>query len=331
METMWARQSLKTWTALIMVGIFLFVAQKSFFTKDRQDCPEQPHADILPNAHFRHVDVIRKKEEDTKVVAPATFQGDENVEEPFPIPADDVLKEMSLKNLSRLYHRFVDNVGVLCRNINRLGKLTDGGWEVCHDQRYRPPSECLVYSVGINNDFSFDDAIAREYGCEVHSFDPSMKTKSYRRSEKVSFHQIGISDTDVHIPEGQTGWEMRKLGSMKQELGHDKRRINVLKMDIEHWEWKVLPEAIATGFLDDVTTLDLELHSWIIEKGTYIYEPPAEIYMGYLKSLRQLHQLGFRIYLTHKNLGSCQFKSKFGMMRTSCQEIAMVQTKKRGL
>ncbi|XP_067652130.1 probable methyltransferase-like protein 24 [Haliotis asinina] len=321
----WTRQNCKTWTALIMVGIFVFLAQKSFFIKDRQICPkvvpsqQSAHVDILSKAHFRHEDVITKKEEDT------------NEEEPFPIPTDDILKEMSHENLSLLYHRFVDNVGVLCRNINRLGKLSDGGWEVCHDQRYRPPSDCLVYSVGINDDFSFDDAIANEYGCEVHSFDPSMKTKSYRRSEKVFFHQIGISDSDVHIPEGQTGWEMRSLGSMKKELGHDKRRINVLKMDIEHWEWRVLPEAIATGFLDDVTTLDLELHSWVIEKGTYIYEPPAEIYLGYLRTLRQLHQLGFRIFLTHRNLGSCQFKSKFGMMRTSCQEIAMVQTKKRGL
>ncbi|XP_071091622.1 probable methyltransferase-like protein 24 isoform X2 [Haliotis cracherodii] len=179
---------------------------------------------------------------------------------------------------------------------------------------------------GIKNDFSFDDAIAKQYGCEVHSFDPSMTQKSYRRSERVFFHRIGLSDVNVHIRANKTGWEMRTLGAIKQELGHAKRRVDVLKMDIEHWEWKVLPQAIASGFLDEVTTLDLELHSWIRNK-TYIYEVPAKDYLEYLRTLRQLHQLGFRIFLTHKNLGSCQFRSRFGMMRTSCQEIAMVQTK----
>ncbi|VDI18203.1 Hypothetical predicted protein [Mytilus galloprovincialis] len=50
--------------------------------------------------------------------------------------------------------------------------MTDGGWNVCHDKPYRPPVPCLVYSFGINNDFSFDDFIVKTYGCDVHSFDP---------------------------------------------------------------------------------------------------------------------------------------------------------------
>ena len=28
----------------------------------------------------------------------------------------------------------------------------------------------IIFSVG--DDFSFDDAVAQRYGCEVHSFDP---------------------------------------------------------------------------------------------------------------------------------------------------------------
>ncbi|XP_046356662.2 probable methyltransferase-like protein 24 [Haliotis rufescens] len=294
-------------TSLILIGIFLFLGYESaFFTVKRQHCPEE--------GYHKEVRVHE------------SFQRANNNDAPFQIPPDHILKTMPYEELTSLYHGFVNNVGVLCKNIVRLGKLTDGGWEVCHDQQYRPPNNCLVYSAGINNDFSFDDAIAKQYGCEVHSFDPSMKKKSYRRSEQVFFHNIGISAVDVYIPANKTGWEMRTLGAIKQQLGHAKRRVDVLKMDIEHWEWKVLPQAIASGFLDDVTTLDLELHSWIRNK-TFIYEPPAEIYLGYLRTLRQLHQLGFRIFLTHKNLGSCQFRSRFGMMRTSCQEIAMVQTK----
>ncbi|XP_071134989.1 uncharacterized protein [Mytilus edulis] len=54
--------------------------------------------------------------------------------------------------------------------------MTDGGWNVCHDKPYRPPVPCLVYSFGINNDFSFDDFIVKPYGCDVHSFDPRATT-----------------------------------------------------------------------------------------------------------------------------------------------------------
>ena len=32
-------------------------------------------------------------------------------------------------------------------------------------------TKCLVYSFGVGEDFTFDDAMAKR-GCEVHSFDP---------------------------------------------------------------------------------------------------------------------------------------------------------------
>ncbi|XP_071091621.1 probable methyltransferase-like protein 24 isoform X1 [Haliotis cracherodii] len=308
------------WTVgLIGAFIFLVTVKKlAIETKhDKEDALSRQDYEKSRIFKEGHDKKLLKKESDNEFI---------NNEDPFKIPSDDILKKMTYEEITSLYHGYVDNVGVLCRNIVRLGKLKDGGWEVCHDQQYRPPNNCLVYSAGIKNDFSFDDAIAKQYGCEVHSFDPSMTQKSYRRSERVFFHRIGLSDVNVHIRANKTGWEMRTLGAIKQELGHAKRRVDVLKMDIEHWEWKVLPQAIASGFLDEVTTLDLELHSWIRNK-TYIYEVPAKDYLEYLRTLRQLHQLGFRIFLTHKNLGSCQFRSRFGMMRTSCQEIAMVQTK----
>ena len=36
-----------------------------------------------------------------------------------------------------------------CASIERLGKITDGGWEVCEDSPYKPVAPCLVYSFGL--------------------------------------------------------------------------------------------------------------------------------------------------------------------------------------
>ena len=105
------------------------------------------------------------------------------------------------------------------------------------------------------------------------------------------------------------------------------RHIDVFKLDIETWEWKVLPELIKSRFLDNVTTLDLELHMTLNPSlFVWIYELDQNAYLRSLKTLLDLHQLGFRIFCTHRNL-ACYFKSKEGIERTSCQEVSMVKVR----
>lgn len=44
---------------------------------------------------------------------------------------------------------YVNGPQVACSRVERMGKLTDGGWELCDDPLYRPSSgDCLVYSYG---------------------------------------------------------------------------------------------------------------------------------------------------------------------------------------
>ena len=54
-----------------------------------------------------------------------------------------------------------------------------------------PPGSCTVYSIGINNEWSFDDDMEL-YGCSVYSFDPSMKDEEdqFDRSSKLHFYKI---------------------------------------------------------------------------------------------------------------------------------------------
>ena len=62
-----------------------------------------------------------------------------------------------------------------------MGNVGDGGWEICDDPAVRPAHDCIVYSFGINWDFTFDDYVAKVYGCHVYAFDPSMEMKQHNR------------------------------------------------------------------------------------------------------------------------------------------------------
>ena len=65
---------------------------------------------------------------------------------------------------------------------------------------------CVVYSMGINNNWSFDEAMA-EYGCRMFSFDRLMNgTDQYHcdHSRFIYFFYLGLSDRD-HVIDGDGG------------------------------------------------------------------------------------------------------------------------------
>jgi hypothetical protein len=68
-------------------------------------------------------------------------------------------------------------------HMKRKPSGLDGQKAVCliPAQVAPPAGDCVVYSFGINNEWSFDDNMKR-YGCQVYAFDPSMKAKDYDRS-----------------------------------------------------------------------------------------------------------------------------------------------------
>ena len=59
----------------------------------------------------------------------------------------------------------------VCQHEQRIGQLGDGGKWVCDPHRISGQKDCLVYSVGSNNDFSFEKSILEDIGqhCEIHT------------------------------------------------------------------------------------------------------------------------------------------------------------------
>ncbi|CAK8681484.1 unnamed protein product [Clavelina lepadiformis] len=182
----------------------------------------------------------------------------------------------------------------------------DGAYDVCVEKQFWPdrnPSgeKCLVYSFGINNDFTFDDAIA-QLGCEVHSFDPSMNLadKTVRKSG-VIFHKIGISNEDKD--RGFNGWKMRTLKTLLYELGHLDRHLDFLKVDTDRgdgtgFEDIVMQELLETGLYKCVRQFSFELHMpgpltqpRLLNRCRLLYH-----------QMRALNDGGWRLYNTTDNV-----------------------------
>ena len=126
--------------------------------------------------------------------------------------------------------------------------VIDGDKEVCLDKEFNiDPRRCIVYSFGIRNEWSFDDSMAW-YGCNVYAFDPTMNKQTHKRGNKISFYNIGISNTDgfITIRQQKNCKVMRFISIMEQLLGHDNNNVMIdyLKMDVEGAEVPFLEDVL---------------------------------------------------------------------------------------
>ena len=155
-----------------------------------------------------------------------------------------------------------------CRLTHHIGghvhpQGVDGQKAVCMDPLIRPEAntECLVYSFGISNEWTFDEA-AELMGCRIYAFDPSMNEKIHDHSPKIHFYPYGLGDRDERWnKDPNMNWTMKSLESVYYNLlKHEDRVIDYLKIDIESSEWIVLPQILSSGMMDRVRQLGLEVH-----------------------------------------------------------------------
>lgn len=121
-----------------------------------------------------------------------------------------------------------DTSKIIC-GLNELNKL--------HER-------CVVYSLGGNNQWQFELSMLEKTLCEIHTFDctgPLTRFKVPANDGRLHFHHVCITpysmNPDDPRPEGMVG-ESWTLLEMQQKLGH--KRIDLLKMDIEGFEFPIL-------------------------------------------------------------------------------------------
>lgn len=153
----------------------------------------------------------------------------------------------------------------------------NGAWNVVAGSLNQ--ASCIV-SVGVGNDISFDKAVLKEHSCRLFALDPTptgMRTieKHQPLPEGMSFHPIGLAAIDAIVafdepaPNGDASYHLsggestRKIEFPCQRLQtfmaeQNLIRVDLLKMDIEGFEYAVLYDIIRSRL--DVRQICVEFH-----------------------------------------------------------------------
>ena len=151
----------------------------------------------------------------------------------------------------------IDGQKAVCLDSDVRPERASGGWPVSVTKY----TECLVYSFGIHDEWSFDEAMEK-FGCRVYSFDPSMTSPNHNHTSKIHFYNLGLGDRDeTWYNDPKKNWTMKSLDSIYNNLlRHQGKIIDYLKIDIEFSEFIALPQILASGMMDRVRQLGMEVH-----------------------------------------------------------------------
>lgn len=133
-----------------------------------------------------------------------------------------------------------------------FGSPTDGAKFLCADNL--PKGNCIVYSLGSRKDFSFEIDVVAKLNCEVHTFDCTVGDVSADELPRgVTFHPWCIGSEEAlkpfvsdlfDVPPGTLA-QYHTMSTIMRMLGHS--YIDVLKMDIERFEFDVLKSLACPG------------------------------------------------------------------------------------
>jgi hypothetical protein len=219
---------------------------------------------------------------------------------------------------------------VTCAREERAGPAGEGGKWLCDPNRLRARgADCLIYSVGSFDDFSFEEAITRDVSSarEIHAFDHTVSNPRNKPCG-VHFHPLGLGG--AREPDGS---DLKGLADIVVALGHKGRTIDVLKIDCEGCEWSTYGSWFDADVRVDEMLVEIhagtidsnlnEIHqSWLsLIVGEQLFgrgaldpsrEPVAK------RFLRRLYDENFYIFHKEPNI-------KYSRLHKMCVEFALIR------
>jgi hypothetical protein len=149
-------------------------------------------------------------------------------------------KNVKIWNLNNLQPDFT------CSHVSRVGGHGDGPKWTCDPHRLLAKKDCLIYSVGSQGQYEWEDAMVALLGshhCEIHVFDSGNYTRpGDLEMRNIHYHQWGIkSSYDASFNPAQAlrtaQPEMLTFQQTLTKLGHKRRKIDILKIHCDSCEW----------------------------------------------------------------------------------------------
>jgi len=182
-------------------------------------------------------------------------------------------------------------LGPTCHSMEVYGK-GDEGKKACGLKKLA--ENCVVFSIGSNNKWSFEESIVKNTNCFVHVFDCTLSSDVLPppniRSRVKLFH-VCIGDADKVLDSRRfLTWE-----SILQ-LSNQTQSPSYLKMDIEGWEYPVLKQIIDSGkHLPLQIAFELHFYTYAATKLSWTnrYKSPGEIalFMDFLYRFGNYHMV----------------------------------------
>ena len=177
----------------------------------------------------------------------------------------------------------------------------------------QPQQECVIYSVGSHNDFSFEESVLQYLPhCKVFTFDPTVAVPMVPAdiADRVEFRKWGLAGKD----EG----EYLMLSTMMSKLGHS--HVDILKVDIEGWEYPAFFALDERGEWPSIGQLLIEIHKeapelqldyrgYVPPNGVDIQDPQAML----LSIIRLFEKHSLRMFHDEINYPEC------------CSEFSFIQ------
>ncbi|XP_030055068.1 methyltransferase-like protein 24 [Microcaecilia unicolor] len=204
-------------------------------------------------------------------------------------------------------------------------------WTICLDDRFSlarqvRDQQCRLYSLGLGaQDNQFEVSMA-EGGCDVHRFEPSIKLSHVQQGQHLWYHRLAIDwrDPNPSVSIRKVHSRIKTLGTILSEFGHWK--IDVLKVDMESAEWKILENLILEETIEQIGQLVLEIHlHW---PGFQVNGNDSSVVRYWYSLLKELECKDFRLFYIHTDLSKPQtFLRKKMLNASSCYTLSWVNGK----
>ncbi|KZT54621.1 hypothetical protein CALCODRAFT_499557 [Calocera cornea HHB12733] len=203
-------------------------------------------------------------------------------------------------------------------DIQRIGRMGDGGKYVCGMEVIQRKPEVVIYSMGVSDDSSYEAALleaaptAEVYGYDfsVNSWGPQIEDVPALK-RRAHFFKYAIGDKDDHGVGSNPDFQVYTLDTLMKQNGHT--FIDILKVDIEGAEFEVLrgfcQYYMERGLPLPFGQLQVEIHAW------------NKQFAEFLEWFELLESAGLRPFRSEPNLVYC---SLYGHSKAELIEYAFV-------